>query len=546
MRNAETLRVDTTRAEHSSIRGQGRPAIFLDRDGTLIADRGDLGDPASIAFLPGVVDMLRELRSRFAFFIITNQSAVSAGRLSLEDVDRVNAALVERLRTRGVAIERVFVCPHARTDGCDCIKPKPHFLRVAEREHGIDLARSFTVGDHPHDAELAASVGATGVYVLTGHGVDHLGELGAGFAVIPSLADARPVFSEGRGDGPADPIEHAARLLRRGQLVAFPTETVYGLGGNALDPRAVARIFEVKRRPAFDPLIVHIDNPSWVARIACEVPTAATKLMRAFWPGPLTLVLPRSSLVPDLVTAGLPTVAVRMPAHETALSLIRRSGVPICAPSANPFGYVSPTRAEHIVEHFGQDVVHVIDGGPCLVGIESTIVDVCARPPRILRPGAIPAEDLCAVLGEDVLQGPLGHPVVAPGMLPRHYAPRVRLHLFEGRVPVPPTASSALVLQGRREVQAGYAQVEVLSERGDPAEAAHNLFAVLRRLDKAALDVVVAELAPDRGLGRAINDRLRRASFRGGADERQPAGCPLVPNPSASASTKVEAAQEVR
>ncbi|MCU0691585.1 MAG: HAD-IIIA family hydrolase, partial [Polyangiaceae bacterium] len=289
---------------------EGRPAIFLDRDGTLIADRGDLADPAQIEFLPGVVELLSEMQARFALFIITNQSAVSAGRVTLQEVGRVNDAVVERLRADGVVIERVFVCPHARTDRCACIKPKPAFLHVAEREHGIDLRRSFTIGDHPHDAELATSVGATGVYVLTGHGLKHRGDLGAGFVVIPSLADARPTFSEACGNGPATEIEQAASKLRRGQVVVFPTETVYGLGANALDPKAVARVFEVKRRPAFDPLIVHIDSLSRVEWVARNVPPAALTLMRAFWPGPLTVVLPKALAIPDLVTSGLPTVAV--------------------------------------------------------------------------------------------------------------------------------------------------------------------------------------------------------------------------------------------
>ncbi|HOU94522.1 MAG TPA: L-threonylcarbamoyladenylate synthase, partial [Polyangiaceae bacterium] len=334
----------------------GRPAVFLDRDGTLIADRGDLADPAGVELLPGVVEILAEIQARFALFIVTNQSAVAAGRLTLEQVERVNAAVVEHLRAAGVVIERVFVCPHARADGCACIKPKPYFLEVAAREHGVDLGRSFTVGDHPHDAELANSVGATGVYVLTGHGLRHLGELGAGFVVLASLADARQVFLAPGDESADDAIERAAGLLRRGGVVAFPTETVYGLGASALDPRAVARVFEIKRRPAFDPLIVHIDRLSWVERLTRVVPPSAAQLMRRFWPGPLTLVLPKSPLIPDLVTAGMPTVALRMPAHEQALSLLRACGIPICAPSANPFGYVSPTCAEHVVEQLGDAV----------------------------------------------------------------------------------------------------------------------------------------------------------------------------------------------
>jgi L-threonylcarbamoyladenylate synthase len=494
--------------------GPGRPGLFLDRDGTLIVDRGDLADPSDIEFLPGVVDLLRELQASFALFIITHQPAVAARRLTLEQVERVNAAVVERLGAAGVVIERVFVCPHARADGCECIKPKPHFLRVARLEHGIDLERSCTVGDHPHDVELGASVGATGIYVLTGHGLKHLGELGAGFVVVPSLADARSALLAARGDGPAGEIERAAARLRRGQVVAFPTETVYGLGANALDPKAVARVFEIKRRPAFDPLIVHIAHRSWVERIARAVPPAATTLMRAFWPGPLSIVLPKAPIIPDLVTAGLPTVAVRMPAHPAALSLIQASGVPICAPSANPFGYVSPTRAEHVVEQLGQAVECVVDGGPCTVGIESTIVDLSASEPRLLRPGAISAEQLRAALGQDVAEPIAGTSPTAPGMLPRHYSPRVSVRLFGGEIPAPPTASCGLVLLSPRAAPPGYAVVETLSHAGDLAEVAQNLFAALRQLDKAAIDLVVAEIAPEHGLGRAINDRLRRASFR--------------------------------
>lgn len=502
----------------SEPRGQPRPGIFLDRDGTLIVDRGDLGDPADIEFLPGVIETLREVQASFALFVVTNQPAVAAGRLSIGQVENVNTALLARLHAAGVAIERVFVCPHARTDGCDCIKPKPRFLRVAEQEHGIDLSRSFTVGDHPHDAELARSVGATGVYVLTGHGLRHLGELGPGFVVLPSLAEARPVFAEGRGDDPTDAIARAASLLRHGQVVAFPTETVYGLGANALDPRAVARVFAIKRRPAFDPLIVHVDSPGKVAWVASKVPPAAEKLMRAFWPGPLSLVLPKSPLIGDLVTAGLPTVAVRMPAHELALSLLRACGLPVCAPSANPFGYVSPSCAEHVVEQLGDAVDCVIDGGPCSVGIESTIVDLSAGVARLLRPGAISVEALSSALGEEVFQQAPGRVPVAPGMLPRHYAPRVRLELFEGSIPPPPSPAAGLLLQGPRDIAPGYARVEVLSAGGDSAEVARNLFSTLRRLDKTDLEIIVAELAPERGIGRAINDRLRRASFRDEAD----------------------------
>lgn len=175
-----------------------RSAIFLDRDGTIIIDKGDLGDPDQVEFLPGVIDTLRDLQSHFVLFIVTNQSAVAAKRLTLAQVNRVNAHVVDRLAQQGIRIEAVFTCPHARTEGCDCIKPKPHFLRIAERLHRLDLRRSFTIGDHPHDVEFARAVGATGIYVLTGHGAKHRADLAEGHIVVPSIVEALPVIL-GRG-----------------------------------------------------------------------------------------------------------------------------------------------------------------------------------------------------------------------------------------------------------------------------------------------------------------------------------------------------------
>ncbi len=497
-------------------RTRRRAALFLDRDGTLVEDRGDPGDPVEAVFLPGVVDALRELQARFVLIVVTHQAGCAAGRLTLEQVDAVNRSVVERLAAAGVHIEAVYVRPHGHADESGSIKPLHRFLRAAERDHGIDLARSYSIGDHPHDAELAPAAGGTGIYVLTGHGLEHRGELGGGHVVVPALPDA---LAELRAAGatPAGPVDRAAATIRRGGVVAFPTETVYGLGANALDPHAVARVFEVKRRPFFDPLIVHVAEPAWLDRLARAVSPRAALLARELWPGPLTLVLPKTALVPDLVTAGLDTVAVRMPAHPMALDLLARAGVPVCAPSANLFGSVSPTTAEHVREQLGAAVDALLDGGPCPVGVESTIVDVTGERPRVLRHGGIPVERVAAVLGEAVDEAATpGDPVTAPGMLPRHYAPVVRLLLFEGEIPPPPGDRSGLLLQRGRPAPTGYRTVEALSRDGDLAEAAANLFAALRRLDGSSLDTVVAELAPQRGLGRAVNDRLRRASHREG------------------------------
>ncbi len=327
-------------------------------------------------------------------------------------------------------------------------------------------------------------------------------------------------------------IRAAGEVIRAGGLVAFPTETVYGLGANALDARAVAGIFEAKRRPADDPLIVHVADLDEVRRVASEVPEAARRLAESFWPGPLTLVLPKHADVPANATAGLDTVGVRVPAHPVARALIRAAGVPIAAPSANLFSRPSPTRAEHVVEDLDGRVDVVLDGGPTEVGVESTIVDACGPRPRLLRPGGVPAEAIERVLGIALLTPPprAAGPVMAPGMLDVHYAPRTPLVLVTG----PARAARPRLLRELREaVRAGLrvglllleedrdaVPPEVLTVQlgsfNQPASSAARLFDALRTLDRAGLDVLYARDAADPriGLGRALRDRLRRASAR--------------------------------
>ncbi|MCB9648694.1 MAG: threonylcarbamoyl-AMP synthase [Deltaproteobacteria bacterium] len=301
-------------------------------------------------------------------------------------------------------------------------------------------------------------------------------------------------------------IPRAAELLRSGGLVVFPTETVYGVGAHALDPRAAARIFEVKGRPRFDPLIVHLAGLEGIDAVVAELPEAAVRLAERFWPGPLTLVLKKTARVPDLVTAGHDTVAVRVPRHPIAQALLRAAGIPVAAPSANRFGGVSPTRAEHVT----LEVDMILDGGPCAVGVESTIVSLAGPQPILLRPGGLPLEAIEAVVGavevppEDALR------TLAPGRQTRHYAPGTTLTLESDPKPGP-GRWGLLCLQPPAD-PAGWAQVEVLSPTGDLTEAATHLFAALRRLDAAGLEHIVAQPVPEHGLGRAIMDRLRRAA----------------------------------
>jgi L-threonylcarbamoyladenylate synthase len=311
-------------------------------------------------------------------------------------------------------------------------------------------------------------------------------------------------------------LADAAAVLQRGGLVAFPTETVYGLGADAFNPRAVARIFEVKARPSFDPLIVHLAEAASLDWVAVADDPRAIDLAARFWPGPLTLVLKRRPELPDIVTSGLDTVGVRVPAHPAARALIAAAGTPLAAPSANPFGYVSPTTAAHVAELLGDAVDLVLDGGPCRVGLESTILSLAGEP-VILRPGGLPKEALEEALGMALAVAGSSERPLAPGQLERHYATRTPLVVLPARAEAAPLDQGRVGLLAQRPTHAaGFAAVEVLAPDGALSTAAARLFAALRRLDGMGLDRILAEPCEETGLGYAIMDRLRRAGARDG------------------------------
>ncbi len=313
-------------------------------------------------------------------------------------------------------------------------------------------------------------------------------------------------------------IAHAAASLAAGKLVAIPTETVYGLAANALNPQAVASIFEAKKRPFFDPLIVHIADISEVEKCAAYFPPLARKLAAAFWPGPLTLILTKTEIVPDLVTAGQPTVGLRVPNHPLTLALLKQVDFPLAAPSANPFGYVSPTRASHVASHLGNEVDYILDGGDCEVGLESTIIGFDTHDqPVILRLGGLEIsriEEITGELGENLHQN--SNPA-APGQLDMHYAPRcllvkqddIALQLQEAE-----NFKTALI-RFTRPID-GYDPEKqfILAPDGSLKTAASRLFGILRQLDNEGYNLAIVENVPDEGLGRAINDRLKRAMVR--------------------------------
>jgi len=322
-------------------------------------------------------------------------------------------------------------------------------------------------------------------------------------------------------------LRRAAEVIRAGGLVAFPTETVYGLGANALDVHAVARIYQAKQRPLSDPLIVHIAQPADIEALAdlSAVRSVAQALVARFWPGPLTLVLLRRSVLPPLVSAGLDTVAVRMPNHPVALALIRASGVPIAAPSANRFGHVSPTTAQHVLDDLDGRIDAVLDGGPTTIGVESTVLDLTRDPPRILRPGGVPRSRLVAtvpsILSSDSTAIDPAEAPPSPGMLPSHYAPRARLIVCRDIQEMLRRREACLAQGGtvgllvRSEQHAACAECHpyfVLGAGMD--EVARNLYAGLRALDALDVDNILVTAVPCEGLGEAIADRLTRAAAR--------------------------------
>jgi L-threonylcarbamoyladenylate synthase len=309
-------------------------------------------------------------------------------------------------------------------------------------------------------------------------------------------------------------IQQAKALLKSGEVVGIPTETVYGLAANAFDEKAVAKIFAVKNRPSFDPLIVHTADVSTITEFTLHLPEKAKTLADTFMPGPLTLLLPKKNIIPDMVTSGLQQVAIRIPKHPLTQQLLQELPFPLAAPSANPFGYISPTTAQHVEDQLGEKIKYILDGGPCHVGVESTIFGFEDGLPTIYRKGGLAIEAIEDLIGPVQVREHSSSNPKSPGMLKSHYAPGCPVIL----------GNIKTLIQQHRDKRIGiisfkdhYPGIEpglniILSEKGDYTEAARHLFSGMRQLDKLKPEVILAELLPEEGLGRAINDRLRRAA----------------------------------
>lgn len=310
-------------------------------------------------------------------------------------------------------------------------------------------------------------------------------------------------------------IDEAIRLLNDDEVVGIPTETVYGLAGNALSTEAVARIFEVKNRPSFDPLIIHTNSIDRFSDYISEIDERAYALAEKFMPGPLTLLLPRKAIIPDLVTSGLENVAIRIPQHPLTLELLGKLSFPLAAPSANPFGYISPTNASHVNNQLGDKIKYILDGGECQVGIESTIIGFVADEVIVYRKGGLSIEAIEAVVGKvKVIDHSSSNPL-APGMLKSHYAPTKQFRILEADTDLAAKENKTGYLGFRNFHPAiPFENQLLLSPDGDFREAAKHLFAYMRQLDAMEVDVIYTELLPEKDLGRAINDRIRRATVK--------------------------------
>jgi L-threonylcarbamoyladenylate synthase len=308
-------------------------------------------------------------------------------------------------------------------------------------------------------------------------------------------------------------IEKAVNILKKGGVIAFPTETVYGLGANGLNPDAVIKIFEIKKRPFFDPIILHVGRKEDIQKLWSKTNKKAEKLIEKFWPGPLTIILPKTDIVPYIVTAGLDTVAIRMPSHPVALEILKKIDFPVAAPSANIFGRLSPTEAKHVQEQIGDKIELIIDGGKCPVGIESTVIDLTEEKGIILRPGGISKEEIEKIIGKvEIIRK--NEKISSPGQLPFHYSPRTPLKILNEYKEIKDGIKAGLLAFKEPKYKEKFVKIEILSEKGDLKEAARNFFSCLHNLDSAGLDIIYAEPVPEEGIGMAIMDRLYKAETK--------------------------------
>ncbi len=389
-----------------------------------------------------------------------------------------------------------------------------HWINIRENDLSGCSAGAPVISCDTDFLSTAEASGFLPLHILDSTSLRHLDTIPPDRLLFHSLPSALE-WAGNHPSGLADlesMIKLGAGALKEGELTAFPTETVYGLGANALDSLAVEKIFTAKKRPKYDPLILHISEMDQLNQLVSSIPDNALKLAEKFWPGPLTMVFPKSSLVPDICTSGHPTVAVRMPSNPWARKLIHQAGVPVAAPSANLFGRTSPTTAAHVAEQLEGSYSVLIDAGACRVGVESTVLSLTGNKPQLLRAGGISREAIERVIGPiEIPEAKHAKDSESPGMLPNHYAPRTPLMMVPDVRDYTENHDIGVILY-KEYAEEFNGPVRSISRRRDPREIALGIYAALRELDNEDISLIVAEWCPEEGIGAAVNDRLKKAS----------------------------------
>lgn len=501
-------------------------AIFFDRDGTIIDDVGFIKSITQIKFYPETFDALKMLSDEgFLLFIVTNQVGVARKHISIDELTEVNNFICNKLASEAIKIEEVYICVHDHNDNCECRKPSTYFLKKAAKKYNLDLANCYVIGDHPSDLLTARNCGAKEIYLLSGHGLKHIEEAKKITTnIVPGILSAAEWIKINENinriyspNELTDIIDRSAQVLKDGGTVVVPTETVYGLGADATNPEAIKKIFSIKQRPFNDPLIVHISSLGFLSDLVEHISRKAMILIENLWPGPLTIIFKKKPIIPDIATAMLPTVAIRMPLHPIALKLINTAGLPIAAPSANLFSELSPTRFSDISKHILKRADIAIDGGDCIRGIESTIISLIdEKNPIILRAGSVSIEKIESLIGKVNIRTDSTESSEAPGLQKKHYSPKTPLFIVQNieDISMNKRKNSALLAFSNLDQNSrkGFKNVNILSDNCGFRKAASLLYATLAEFDKQKLEAIYVILPENKLLGRAIRDRLIRAA----------------------------------
>ncbi len=497
-------------------------AVFLNGDGA-ITENLDINFPDKIKSHSEIFDALKIISEyNFLIFIIANQRTTSGKFISKNELEKV-PKLIQQLNAKSIKIVEIFA--HDSNHNCEYRKSPTYFLRKAIEKYDINLKDSYIIGNHPSNFIMTQKYPIKSLYLLSGNGLKYRNEAEKTNAkILPDILSAAEFIQinenlqkiYNNNNELEEKILQASLVIKNNGTVVMPTETVYGLAANAENRKAVEKIFSIKKRPSYDPLIVHISNFEMLNKIVLEIPAKAKILMENLWPGPLTIVLRKKQIIPDIVTANLPSVAVRMPMHPIALKLIEYSG-PIAAPSANLFSQLSPTRYSDISKEIIQNANFAINGGDCIKGLESTIISFLNEDkPQLLRAGSISVEKIERLIGKISIKKSSTQSSEAPGMQKKHYSPKTPIFIIKSPNDISDEKKIKSALLSFKKISpkqvSQFKITKLLTSDCDFRKAAAQLYSTLAELDKLKLKAIYTILPKKKGLGLAIADRLIRAS----------------------------------